>query len=60
MEMYSIFRAASQFYDTRAIFFGAKTVVDLADANKSDKYHEYGCIVSARFVSAGLDKVLME
>jgi len=60
MEMYSIFRAASQYYDTRAIFFGAKTVVDLADENKSDKYHEYGCIVSARFVSAGLDKVLVE
>jgi nucleoside phosphorylase len=58
MEMYSVFRASMQFYDSRSVFFGAKAVVDLGDENKSDKYHEYGCILSARFVAAALEKLL--
>jgi adenosylhomocysteine nucleosidase len=60
MEMYSIFRASTQFYESSAVFFGAKTVVDLADDKKSDKYHEYGCIVSARFVAGALKKLLID
>lgn len=58
MEMYSIFRAAWQFYDGQAAFFGAKTVVDLADKEKSDSYHNNGCIISARFVALGLETIL--
>ncbi|MBD9638460.1 hypothetical protein IB277_19335 [Ensifer sp. ENS07] len=49
MEMYGIYRAA--FSSAHApIYFGAKTVVDLADGNKNDKYHDYGCAASARLV----------
>lgn len=58
MEMYSIFRAAWQFYDNQAVYFGAKTVVDLADKEKSDSYHANGCAISARFVALALVKIL--
>lgn len=58
MEMYAVFRAAWQFYDGHAAFFGAKTVVDLADKEKSDSYHINGCIISARFVALGLERIL--
>lgn len=58
MEMYSIFRAAWQFYDKQAVYFGAKTVVDLADKEKSDSYHANGCVISARFVALALEKIL--
>lgn len=58
MEMYSVFRASAQSYDSSAVFFGAKTVVDLADENKSDKYHQYGCILSARFVARSIMELL--
>ena len=42
----------------RDFIFAAKTVVDLADPNKDDKYHEYGCAISARFVVKALGKFL--
>src|ERR1019366_4083501 len=49
MEMYGIYKAA-ELSATKPMFFGAKAVVDLADNSKGDKYHEYGAILSARFV----------
>jgi adenosylhomocysteine nucleosidase len=57
MEMYGIYRAA-QASTSRPIFFGAKTVVDLADDAKGDQYHEYGCILSAKFVVLALPKLI--
>jgi adenosylhomocysteine nucleosidase len=48
MEMYGVYKAA-ELSSNKPIFFGAKTVVDLADNAKGDKYHEYGSILSARF-----------
>lgn len=51
MEMFGTFSAVSSFYEESAVFFGVKTVVDLADAAKADSLHEYGGIVSARVVS---------
>ena len=49
MEMYGVYKAA-QLSAVNPIVFGAKTVVDLADSSKGDRYHEYGSILSARFV----------
>jgi nucleoside phosphorylase/CheY-like chemotaxis protein len=49
MEMYGVYKAA-QLSAINPIVFGAKTVVDLADSTKGDQYHEYGAILSARFV----------
>jgi adenosylhomocysteine nucleosidase len=49
MELYGVYKAA----DLSAldpVFFGAKTVVDVGDAHKGDTYHEYGSVLSARFV----------
>lgn len=49
MEMYGVYRAA--FASAHSpIYFGAKTVVDLADGNKNDRFHDFGCAASARLV----------
>lgn len=53
MEMYGFYKAA-ELSARSPIFFGAKTVVDLANSAKGDTYHEYGSILSARFVLAGI------
>ena len=58
MEVASVYSAAHDYFDGSGIFFAAKTVVDLADGSKDDRYHEYGCAVSARFVVAALAKLL--
>lgn len=50
MEVTSVYFAAREFFDGGGIFFAAKTVVDLANPHKDDRYHEYGCALSARFV----------
>jgi nucleoside phosphorylase/CheY-like chemotaxis protein len=55
MEMYGVYKAA-ELSSGNPLFFGAKTVVDLADSAKGDTYHEYGSILSARFV---LDAISM-
>jgi adenosylhomocysteine nucleosidase len=47
MEMYGVYKAV-ELSSKNPI--GAKTVADLADNAKADKYHEYGSILSARFV----------
>ena len=49
MEMYGVLKA-SRLSAVNPIAFGAKTIVDLADSAKGDRYHEYGSILSARFV----------
>lgn len=50
MEMYGVFQA-SRLSAAAPIFVGAKTVVDLADEAKDDRYHDYGCVLSARFIT---------
>ncbi|GBR69067.1 phosphorylase family protein [Gluconobacter kanchanaburiensis] len=58
MEVASVFAAAHDFFNGGGIFFAAKTVVDLADENKDDRYHEYGCVLSARFIVKALNALL--
>jgi hypothetical protein len=50
MEMYGVFQASCLSAASPA-FVGAKTVVDLADEAKDDRYHDYGCVLSARFIA---------
>jgi adenosylhomocysteine nucleosidase len=57
METYGVYRAAALSAST-PLFFGAKMVVDNGDGDKGDRYHEYGCVVSARFVVQGLKALL--
>ncbi len=58
MEVASVYAAARDFFNGGGIFFAAKTVVDLANTKKDDRLHEYGCVLSARFVVEALGKVL--
>lgn len=58
MEVASVFFAARHFYDGGGVFFAAKTVVDLANPDKDDRYHEYGCAISARYVVKALSGIL--
>lgn len=54
MEMYGLYRAA-RISARKPVFFGAKTVVDLADEAKGDTYHNYGSVLSARFVVKAIE-----
>lgn len=58
MEVASVLFAGHDFFDGGGIYFAAKTVVDLANPHKDDRYHEYGCVLSARFVVAALSRLL--
>lgn len=58
MEVASVFAAAHSWFNGGGIFLAAKTVVDLADGNKDDRYHEYGCLLSARFTVEALRVLL--
>lgn len=58
MEVASVFFAAHDFFDGSGVYFAAKTVVDLADPDKDDRYHEYGSALSARFVTNALRRLL--
>jgi adenosylhomocysteine nucleosidase len=49
METYAIFRAA-HLARSKPEIICAKVVVDLADTEKDDRLHPYGCTISARFV----------
>jgi adenosylhomocysteine nucleosidase len=60
MEVASVFFAAHDFFDGSGITLAAKTVVDLANPHKDDRYHEYGCALSARFVVKALEKLLAQ
>lgn len=51
MEMHAVYRAC-ELAPERPVFFGAKTVVDMANSNKGDEHHVNGSIVSARFTVA--------
>jgi adenosylhomocysteine nucleosidase len=59
MEMFGVYAAAASFYEEAARFIGAKVVVDLADTKKGDLYHEYGSVVSARFLTAAIRRALL-
>ncbi|WP_256581069.1 hypothetical protein [Pseudomonas sp. FW301-21D1A] len=54
MEIFAVQRAA-ELSSVKPICLCAKTVVDLCNAEKSDKIHAYGAFVSARFVLMGLE-----
>lgn len=58
MEVASVFAAAHDFFNGAGIYLAGKTVVDLADEDKDDRYHEYGAVISARFVVRALAAAL--
>lgn len=60
MEVASVYAATHDFFNGGGIYFAAKTVVDLANPHKDDRYHEYGCALSARFVINALRKLLIQ
>lgn len=60
MEVASLYTAARDFFNGGGIFFAAKTVVDLANVQKDDSLHQYGCVLSSRFVVEALAIVLNE
>lgn len=60
MEVAAVFSAAHDFFNGGGIFFAAKSVVDMADEDKDDRYHEYGCILSARFVVEALIELVSD
>lgn len=60
MEVASLYTAARDFFNGGGIFFAAKTVVDLANADKDDSLHHYGCVLSSRFVVETLSIFLDE
>ncbi len=60
MEVASVLFAANEFFNGSGIVIAAKTVVDLANPAKDDRYHEYGCALSARFVVNALTELLGE
>jgi adenosylhomocysteine nucleosidase len=48
METFGLYFAAHETPASLQHFFSIKCVVDLADSNKGDDLHSYGCCVSAR------------
>lgn len=58
MEVASVLFAGQDFFNGTGVYFAAKTVVDLANEAKDDRYHEYGCAISARFVVRVLSTVI--
>lgn len=58
MEVASVFFAAQDFFDGSGVYFAAKAVVDLANPDKDDRYHEYGSALSARFVTDAMCRIL--
>lgn len=50
MEMYALYEAAHQ-SQSKPVYFGAKSVVDLGDKSKNDSFHAPACVISARFVA---------
>ena len=48
METFGLYFSAHESTTSMKHFFSVKCVVDLADGNKGDDLHPYGCIVSAR------------
>lgn len=59
MEVASVFSAAD-FFNGGGITVAAKTVVDLANPHKDDRYHEYGRALSTRLVVRVLHRLLTD
>lgn len=57
MEVFGVYRAAA-LHGRSVICFAAKTVVDLANEEKSDDIQQAGAILSARFVVKAIDSLL--
>lgn len=58
MESYGLYFACHEIHLHVEHFFSAKAIVDLADADKGDDLHSYGCAVSARCVEAIVETLL--
>jgi Nucleoside phosphorylase len=56
METYAVMRAA-HLARSKPEMLCAKVVVDLANAEKDDRLHPYGCMISARFVVQALSEI---
>lgn len=57
MEMVSVYRSAELNFNHIKVF-GIKTVIDLADGDKNDTYHEYGCQVSALYTVKAIETLI--
>lgn len=55
METFGVFRAC-ELAQSEPSFFGIKVAVDLADQEKDDRLHEYGCRLSARYVTEAIKR----
>lgn len=60
MESFGVYYAAHEAESNVRHFFSAKCVVDLADADKDDELHEYGCLASARATIFVLKRLLID
>jgi nucleoside phosphorylase len=58
MEVAAVLTAGRDFYNGGGIYIAAKSVVDLANPHKDDRYHEYGCALSARFIVRAFRRLL--
>lgn len=58
METFGLYYSAHEVNPPPEHFFSLKCVVDMADADKSDNLHEYGCVVAARATIYLIDKLL--
>ncbi len=59
MEVYSVYEAA-RLAARKPAFFAVKAVVDDGGANKGDKFHRIGCLLSARFLAHAIRAGLAE
>ncbi|WP_319405146.1 hypothetical protein [uncultured Desulfosarcina sp.] len=58
MEAYAIYSAAFEAIPPKPIAFSAKAVVDFADGNKDDSYHEYAAYTSSEVVKTFIEAYL--
>jgi adenosylhomocysteine nucleosidase len=59
METFGLYFAAHESTTSMEHFFSVKCVVDLADGDKGDNLHQYGCIISARATEQFLRALLI-
>ncbi|WP_425254580.1 hypothetical protein ACPJXG_13720 [Janthinobacterium sp. NFX145] len=57
MEMYAMYEAAIQ-SQGNPIYFAAKSVVDMGNSGKGDALHNSACVLSARFVTEVMRRIL--
>jgi nucleoside phosphorylase len=60
METFGLYFAAHEAPTSLQHYFSVKCVVDLADSQKDDDLHHYGCSVSARATEALLRELLKD